>query len=100
MVEQTSINADIVMRDESAPNKKIKGSKQLTQAPVAGKNSVQTLTDWTVVGPLEFKRYILKEMENDKKAEQSKWNQCSACLCELFPAPFEESSVEQIAEVE
>ena len=63
---------------------------------------MKRLTGWTVVGPLEFKQYILKEIEKEKleKVDYSKWNKCSICMCELFEAPFEESSVEKIAEQE
>ena len=60
------------------------------------------------MAPLEFKLYILQQIakekanksqaEKDKKVDYSKWNSCPMCMCELYPEPFEQSTIEQISE--
>ena len=70
---------------------------------------MQAMTEWLVVAPLDFKKYILQEVKKmqmedkgppdiKKTKSYSKWKTCAICMCELFPDPFEESTVEEIEE--
>ena len=50
------------------------------------------------MSPGNFKKYILDQIEKEKptKIDYSKWNTCPICMCELYPEPFESSSLEQM----
>ena len=65
------------------------------------------MTNWLVVSPVDFKKYIQREISSMRKKDEapelkrvksySDWSTCSICKWPYFPDPFDTSTVEEIA---